>query len=246
MQETLFDQIQRMKNGLVEAATGGSYGDGDEYQTLRRLLCRDSSLKDLVPLFVRRCSDVSEFWGWIKYEKPTYAERRQLIWDAFVPLLDHLEFNGSSPHRDATFQSLGYLAEADINRHWQTALDRVSNDPEGAITLSRTILEGTCKAILSELEQDYGSNDDLPKLWKKCATHLNLSPSQHQEQIFKSILSNCSSIVTNLSTLRNKLGDAHVNHVRPVKPTSRHASLTVNLSGTMASFLVETWQARSN
>jgi len=46
-----------------------------------------------------------------------------------------------------------------------------------------------------------------------------------------------------LATLRNGLGDAHAPN-RPVRPLPRHATLAVNLAGTMASFLVETWQAR--
>jgi hypothetical protein len=36
---------------------------------------------------VRRCRDLGQFWGWIKYERSTYAERRTLLWDAFHPLI---------------------------------------------------------------------------------------------------------------------------------------------------------------
>jgi hypothetical protein len=44
--------------------------------------------------------------------------------------------------------------------------------------------------------------------------------------------------------LRNKIGDAHGKGGKPVKPSPRHAALAVNLAGTMATFLVETWLAK--
>jgi hypothetical protein len=48
----------------------------------------------------------------------------------------------------------------------------------------------------------------------------------------------------NLAAIRNRVGDAHGQGRRPVKPKSRHAELAVNLAGTMASFLVSTWMDR--
>jgi hypothetical protein len=61
---------------------------------------------------------------------------------------------------------------------------------------------------------------------------------------FKRILGSCQSIVETLGTLRNRLGDAHSAGPKKNKPLPRHAELAVNLAGTMATFLVDTWQAR--
>ncbi|WP_420196198.1 abortive infection family protein [Idiomarina xiamenensis] len=72
------------------------------------------------------------------------------------------------------------------------------------------------------------------------AKELNLSPDQHNEQIFKQILGGCSGIVNGLGTLRNKLGDAHGKGKLPVKPQARHAELAVNLAGSMTLFLIST------
>jgi Abortive infection C-terminus len=44
--------------------------------------------------------------------------------------------------------------------------------------------------------------------------------------------------------MRNKLSDAHGRGRRPVRPGARHAALAVNLAGTMATFLIETWNER--
>jgi hypothetical protein len=45
-------------------------------------------------------------------------------------------------------------------------------------------------------------------------------------------------------TLRNRIGDAHGRGGKPVQPAPRHAALAVNLAGAMATFIVETWQAK--
>jgi Abortive infection C-terminus len=76
---------------------------------------------------------------------------------------------------------------------------------------------------------------------------LNLAPDQHQQPIFKSILGSCQNIVASLGAVRNKIiGDAHGSRPRAMKPKPRHAELAVNLAGTMASFLVATWQEQQN
>lgn len=133
-----------------------------------------------------------------------------------------------------------------IGERWQRALDSRSNDPERAITLARTLLEDVCKWILHEAGESWEEKDDLPVLYKKLSKTLNLAPDDYTEQVFKQILSGCQSVVTALGALRNKLGDAHSIGPRRIRPATRHAELAVNLSGTMATFLVSTWSARQS
>jgi len=130
-----------------------------------------------------------------------------------------------------------------VHRAWERALGRRHEDPEGAITAARTLLETVCKRILDEAKHTYG-DDDLPKLYSKTAKVLNLSPSQHTEDTLTAILGGCHTVVQNLGTLRNRIGDAHGQGRNPVRPAPRHAALAVNLAGSMATFLVETWQNR--
>ena len=52
--------------------------------------------------------------------------------------------------------------------------------------------------------------------------------------------------MNNLGTLRNKIGDAHGQGGRPIKPGERHAALAVNLAGAVATFLVETFVDRDS
>jgi hypothetical protein len=50
-------------------------------------------------------------------------------------------------------------------------------------------------------------------------------------------------VVNGLASVRNRLSDAHGQGRKPVRPASRHAELAVNLAGTMALFLVATFEA---
>jgi hypothetical protein len=148
---------------------------------------------------------------------------------------------GSHPADELISETIASFDEAGIYEAWQKALDRRSSDPEGAITAAKTLLETVCKHIIEEGNgPQYGDNDDLPRLYHLASEQLNLAPSQHTETAFKGILGNCQAVVGQLSSPRNRLGDAHGKGRLPVKPKARHAELAVNLAGTMAMFLIST------
>lgn len=161
-----------------------------------------------------------------------------------------------SPVYQVKAAALGSPADSDISKaleaydsetihaRWTEALDRRDTNPEGAITLARTLLEDVCKWIIVESGEEYEEKDDLPALYKKLAKVLKLAPDDHTETVFRQILGSCQSVVESLGSLRNKISDAHSRGPRRVRPAARHAQLAVNLSGAMATFLVDTWNAR--
>lgn len=151
----------------------------------------------------------------------------------------------SSPSDEMHALSLASLQTDRVSQRWRDALTRRESDPEGAITLARTLLEDVCKTIITEMAEGYSENDDLPQLYRKTAALMNLAPDQYTEQVFKQILGSCQSIVESLGAIRNKLGDAHSTGPVRARPTGRHAKLAVNLAGTMASFLAETFLERN-
>jgi len=167
-----------------------------------------------------------------------------LLWDAFRPLIDHLEADDRAPGVVPITETLEAFDPEHVHAAWQKALDRRTADPEGAITAARMLLETVCKHILDDARVPYPDNADLPKLWDIAAEQLNLAPRQHEEKVFKSILGNCQAVVNHLGAIRNRIGDAHGQGRRPVKPKPRHAELAVNLAGTMAAFLIATWKDR--
>lgn len=139
----------------------------------------------------------------------------------------------------------GKLDTASISAAWHKALERRNEDPEGAITAARTLLESVCKHVLDELGVEYGDSADLPKLYGLTSKELNLAPSQQTEDAFKKILGGVHSVVDGLANLRNRLGDAHGQGKNPVKPLPRHAELAVNMAGSMASFLLATFESKT-
>lgn len=229
-----------LRNGLISQATNGSMQDGT-YKALRKEFMADPDTCELLPAFVRTCHDPGDFWSYIKVEFSTYAERRTFIREAFTALLAFLERRGT-PAAELISDVLISYDEDGVHRAWQKALKRSGDDPEGAITSARTLLESVCKNILDDSGGTiaYAPGDDLPKLYRAVAETLNIAPSQHTEEVFRRILGGCTSVVEGLGALRNKVGDAHGQGKRPVRVAPRHAHLAVNLAGTMAVYLIET------
>ncbi len=235
------ERAQSLQNILVATATGGKDGDVS-YKYLRAFFVRIASYDELLPSFVRTNRELGQFWQFIKEKFPSYAERRNFIWQEFNPLINNLEGKDNRPLDTPTSQTLKAFDQESIHAAWQRALDRRTNDPAGAITAARTLLETVCKHILDARSILYDSNRvELHELYKLTAAGLNLSPSQHTDDVFKQILGGCSAIVNGLGTLRNRLGDAHGKGQNSVRPAARHAELAVNLAGTVSLFLVSTW-----
>ncbi len=243
--ENDFEKAQYLQNLLVNHATGGA-AENSEYQELRQYFLDNPATKSLIPSWVRIHRDLAQFWQFIKYKFPTYAERRTFIWDEFASLLGFLETGSKTPSDQTVSDVLKRFNAESVQIVWTKALDRRQSDPEGAITAARTLLETICKHILDEKGIEYNNKTDLPQLYHLVSTELSLSPSQYTEDIFKQILGGCSSIVNGLGTLRNRLGDAHGQGKKPVRPAARHAELAVNLAGSVALFLVETWESRNS
>jgi hypothetical protein len=201
-------------------------------------------LKAKLPAFLRTCRDTGAFWSFIKPKFAHWEERRQYLRGEFEPALGFLEVEMQYPGIDAVAATIAKLDSEHVAAAWQKALNRRSDDPEGAITAARTLVESICKHILDANGVGYDEKDDLPKLYGLTAEQLSLSPSQHSEQVFKQILCGCKSVIEGLGALRNKLSDAHGKRKKAARPSARHAELAVNLAGSMATFIVSTWEAR--
>lgn len=230
-----------MLEGILKSAATGGGQDHSAYASLRREFMAEGRTRDLLPSFVRTYRTLDAFWPWIKDAAPSWAERREIIGKAFTPLIDSLEGRKGSPSDSPVTDRLSAFDPEGVHTLWLKALDRRMTDPEGAITMARTLLETVMKKVLDEVGEQYSEGDDLPKLYANAAKALNLAPSQHAEDAIKSILGGATKVVHGLGTLRNKMSDAHGRGgPLPVRASPRHASLAVNMAGTIATFLVET------
>jgi uncharacterized protein YfkK (UPF0435 family) len=242
-----FEKAEYLQILLINMSTNDGPVNDDHYIILRSHFLQNNIIKELVPSFVRKNRDLSQFWQFIKYKFSTYAERRQFIWDEFNNLMEYLEEKVESPISDSIDKELKIFNSEHILTYWKKALERKNSDPEGAITISRTLLEGVLKHILDIQNVNYNKSADLHEIYKLVTSELNLSPEQHDIKIFKQILGGCSAIVNGLGSLRNKHGDAHgKGKEKYYKPSTRHAELSVNLAGAMSLFLIQTLQQTRN
>lgn len=122
-----------------------------DYEQLRRNFIADPGTKDLLPRFVRTCRTLDVFWPFIKDKAGTYADRRRIIGEAFTPLVDHLEGRNRSPGDSVVSDALQSFDADGVHAVWSKALSRRNADPEGAITMARTLLETVCKRILDDI-----------------------------------------------------------------------------------------------
>lgn len=242
MMNSKFDNAVKLRTIITAHGTGTAMDDA-EFRLLRSQFLEDPSHKRLLPQFVRDNIDGDSVWAYLKdFHTGTgaYAARRKHIAAQFQPLLDSLSHTGGPADAGVT-ASLEQYDAVGVTNAWQKALDRRKSDPEGAITVARTLLEEVCKHILEDAGISPSDKWDLPKLYSEASKGMNLAPSQHSEDVFKRILGGCQNVVENLGGLRNKISDAHGGGRRKVKPSERHAALAVNLAGSMAMFLIETW-----
>lgn len=238
------EKAEMLKNIVTTCAEGGSRDDSGDYALIRMLFLGNPQISEKLPRFIKTCRNLPEIWSFIKPKFAHYQERREFIREEFDSLLTMLEMEARSPSDISISETVQNVSSAYIHEVWKKALERRATDPEGAITAARTLLESVCKHILDAKSVTYDDNADLPKLYTLTSKQLNLSPSQHTEQIFKQILSGCHSVVEGLGALRNKHSDAHGKGMTATRPAARHAELAVNLAGTMATFLLQTWESR--
>lgn len=239
-----FERAEALVNLLIDRATG-SMPPEDEFIEVRHYFVKHDALSMFLPRWFPAKRSLNQFWHYIKNKYSTYAERRQFLWKEFEPLLQHAENGGELPAAVEIEAELQTFKSDEVTHSWRRMVRRAVDDPEGAITAARNLLETVLKHILDVRGVCYNHDSvELPELYKTVQRELQLAPEQHQEQVFKQILGGCSGVVSGLGTLRNKLGDAHGKGSQRVRPTARHARLAVNLAGSMALFLAETHHSK--
>jgi hypothetical protein len=176
---------------LLAAATGpwissSKFAANDErYRTLKGQLLSENELKPLLPEFLAQCPTLTDFSKFIKRQAPTYQERRLYLGRAFR--LSNAFFYGSSVNAGDSVISAGLFSRERIREDWEKALQRRATEPEGAITLAKTLLGTTFRHVLDERGQQtsYSSNTDLPELCYKASIAIGNHPQSTQNDQLK-------------------------------------------------------------
>jgi hypothetical protein len=218
-----------------------------DYRAAHERLMRDPVAKRTATPLLGRLRTPELMWGHLRSVATgsgSWQLRRNAAHELIDPVLDALHGQAESPVDQLVTGAATRLDADSVRDAWIRALERRATEPEGAITMARTLLESTLKTILEDRELDYREADDLPALYKAVSGELGLAPGHYSEQAFKQILGGCHSVVVGLGSLRNKVGDAHGTGRKTYRPAERHAALAVNLAGSMALFLIETHESR--
>lgn len=241
--DQMYRVVSAFQERTIDLATGGGT-TYEEWEESRVEVLSQPELLHVLPEWVSRTRWGGQFWQFIKGVDATYAGRRKFIWDQLEPVFQAVEKGGTQQTSLSLEPFLAKATASSIADAWSRIQARREADPEGAITLARSLLEGTCKELLHKLRIEYGDSDDLPKLYGQLAKAMNLGPQAHKEEVFKQILSGCFSVVNGLAALRNAFGDAHGKGPNAPRPGGRHADLAINLSGSLATFLMATFEER--
>jgi hypothetical protein len=234
----LLARLEELKALLLDQVQHG-HADQERYAALRSELLGNPRLFPLLPDFLKQDTTLLEvrrrsqqLGGWVP--------RRAFIADALQPALDYLQQPALTPAEEVITSTLSTVDSAHVRLAWQKAIDRRRGDPDGAITIARTLIEAVCKHILGP--GGYKNDWDLPRLYRETARRLRLDPDRHADESLKQLLRGCGAAVDGLAAVRNKLGDAHGKGEGDPVPARLHAELAVNLAGTMGTFLITVWE----
>lgn len=125
----------------------------------------------------------------------------------------------------------------------------VNREPDLAIGTAKELLETVAKTILDDRDVEYGRSEDLPALLKKARSALQLAGDDIDNaakgaDIIRQLFSNVGSIVQSLAELRNHYGTGHGKSATSGGLSARHARLAAGAAATLATFMLETHEAR--
>lgn len=249
-------KIEHLKGIVIHRATAPGFNEpnkyAQEYQKLREELISNPNTKDILPFFIVKCLDINMFWDYIKSvdvgSSKKYENRKKLINDEFAKTVKLFEAQVQNPSESHISEALVNFDQDYIKTTWDKALQYIHTaDAEESITQARKLIEEVCKHILDEMGTVYKTNGNLGELISTLKNNLKISPEKSSARIdtaFDKILTDISKIVVELGAIRNELGSAHGKHKHSARPEIHHAELTINLAGSIALFLIKTWEIK--
>lgn len=135
----------------------------------------------------------------------------------------------------------------ELGRHCERIRSAIDQDPEQAIGSAKEMLETVLKTVIED--HDPKSPDDISALLKKARAKLDLDPKAPDgvslaADSLRRTLSSLGQIVIGVAEVRNIYGTGH-GRSRSHELETAHARLVVNAATSIATFLLEVWQARS-
>ncbi len=212
-----------------------------EFSAARSILISSPLLAQDARAFLARHRTLQQFWDRTASRYSRYRERREIVDQAFESTLARMEQGESSSLVELDEDVLHELDMSEALRLWEKAKRRLEDDTDGALTLTRTLLETVCKKILEAFGEAYGRGDAAQNLCRRALYHVlpaEVAGREHFRQFTRSVL----NIVERISLYRAEESDAHGSAA--VRAIERfEASYAVDLAGSTSLFLIECYRA---
>lgn len=131
-----------------------------------------------------------------------------------------------------------------LDTEFQRATSSVQVDPPAAVTAACAILESLCKIYIEDESLEMPTKQTLKPLWSTVQTHLGLKPEGDLQYDLNRIFSGLTSVVDGVASFRTHSGSAHGRGSETQAIAPRHARLAIHAAHTMATFLLESWDAK--
>ena len=131
-----------------------------------------------------------------------------------------------------------------INEAIKKCEERIKkSDYPSAATAARTLLETILKHIYKGVSgKEADESMKFQDLYKHMALKLNMHKTAEIDKQLKEVSKGLFGVASNLTTLRNKVGDAHGKNTHRYNIEKHHAELIVNSSLTLSKFLYESYK----
>lgn len=206
------NDLDRLKRFICETTHPLVCSDTDMALTIVEHVNQIFTLEGLTELLV----PIKTFWG-----KPVFDFRK----------------NGDSP--SVMMEQHKVIASTFVEEQIKKCEEKLqSSDHDGAITNARSMLEGVFGDIHERITgKPLPESGDLKDDFKCIQKLLNLSHEQQSSNAAKGVISGLSSILSNIDTMSNKMGDRH----RPlIRAERHHAKLCINTAISISDFLYAT------
>jgi len=232
--------ISEVMQLLKQRSEGRMDNEEPRFAELRKELLKSPHLAPDAQDFFKHHRSLQQFWERKASQYGTWKERRQLVDDIFETTLARMEQSSGSAIVDVdVLHGLDMTEASNILAKAKKRLE--DGDADGALTLTRTLVESVCKKILDSFGEPYTGGDTAQHLCK-CALTLVIPAAARGREHFKQFARSALNIVEHISLYRAEESDAHGS--ADEKEIGAHqATYAVNLAGSTALFLIECYRA---
>ncbi|WP_414608303.1 abortive infection family protein [Stenotrophomonas pavanii] len=127
-----------------------------------------------------------------------------------------------------------------LRNSWDRAIGRSKSDPMGSITAANSFLESVMKWIVEQSGEPVPEN--RKKLFELTVKLVGDGLPSGQDS---AILAHFDTIMREIGSLRSKIGDAHGSTSTARPPTPSQALLSVNIAGSLALYLLDSFEEQN-